>query len=102
MKDLIDRIFTLGLGIAAVSKEQADKIIDELVEKGNMAKTEASDIIEELMKKGKEAQEKWETTVEERINQAVQESKLVFRQEFEELKKRVEALEEKLLNKDNE
>lgn len=40
--------------------------------------------------------------MEERINQAVQESKLVSRQEFEELKKRVEALEEKLLNKDNE
>jgi len=102
MKDLIDRLFTLGLGIAAVSKEQADKIIDELVEKGNMAKTEASDFVDELMKKGKEAQEKWEATVDEKINQAAQTSKLVFRQEFEELKKRVETLEEKLLNKDNE
>lgn len=100
MRDLIDRLFALGMGIAATSKEQADKIIDELVDKGNMAKSEASDIIDELVKKGKEAQDKWQATVEDRVNEVLRDSNLVTRQEFEDLKKRVEALEAKLSKED--
>lgn len=96
MKDLIDRLFTLGLGIAAVSKEQAEKLVDELVEKGNMAKTEASDTIDELLKKGKEAQQKWESTMDEKLNRVIREANLVSRKDFEELQNRVQELEEKL------
>ena len=53
MKDTIDRLFAFGFGLAIASKEQAEKFVDELVEKGKVAKEESSSAVEELIKKGK-------------------------------------------------
>ena len=35
MKDMIKKDIAIGLGLAAASKEQAGKMLDELVKKGN-------------------------------------------------------------------
>ncbi len=96
MKNLVDRLFTLGIGIAALSKEQAEKIAEELTQKGKMASDEASAFIDELMKKGTESREQWEAVIKEKIEQVLRESNIVTKQEFEALEKRVNELERKL------
>lgn len=96
MKNLVDRLFTLGIGIAALSKEQAEKIAEELTQKGKMASDEASAFIDELIKKGTESREQWEAVIKEKIEQVLRESNIVTKQEFEALEKRVNELERKL------
>lgn len=96
LKDFIDRMFTLGIGAAIASKEQLEKLIDELAEKGNVAKEESSDIVDELMKKGKEYQSKFEASVKEKVKQTLKDSDFVTKEEFDALKKRVEELEAQL------
>lgn len=96
LKDFIDRMFTLGIGAAIASKEQLEKLIDELAEKSNVAKEESSDIVDELMKKGKEYQSKFEASVKEKVKQTLKDSDFVTKEEFDALKKRVEELEAQL------
>ena len=102
MKDVIDRLFALGIGIAATSKEQIEKLVDDLVEKGKVAKSESAEVIEELIRKGKETQEKWDASIKDKVQETTKEMNLVTREEFEELKRQVEELKEKLEKKDEE
>lgn len=96
IKDFLDRMLTLGIGAAVASKEQIEKLVDELVEKGNIAKEESSEIVDELMKKGKEYQTKFETSVKEKVKQTLKDHDVVTKEEFDALKERVEALEAQL------
>jgi len=98
LKDLFDKLFSLGIGIAAVSKEQIDKIIDELVEKGRMTRNESKEVVEELINKGKESQKKMEEAFQRKMEETLKNLNLVTKTELEVLYKRIEALEEKLNN----
>jgi polyhydroxyalkanoate synthesis regulator phasin len=99
IKDFLDRMFTLGIGAAIASKEQIEKLVDELVEKGNVAKEESADIVDELMKKGKEYQSKFEASIKEKVKQTLKDHDFVTKEEFDKLKKRVEELEAQLKTK---
>jgi polyhydroxyalkanoate synthesis regulator phasin len=99
IKDFLDRMFTLGIGAAIASKEQIEKLADELVEKGNVAKEESADIVDELMKKGKEYQSKFEASIKEKVKQTLKDHDFVTKEEFDKLKKRVEELEAQLKTK---
>lgn len=102
IKDFLDRMFTLGIGAAIASKEQIEKLVDELVEKGNVAKEESADIVDELMKKGKEYQSKFEASIKEKVKQTLKDHDFVTKEEFDKLKKRVEELEAQLKTKTDE
>lgn len=93
MKDLINKAVSLGLGLAVTSKEQVEKLVDELVKKGEVSKAESSAFIDELLDKGKEAQRKIETIVRERVADIVGSRQLATKEDIERLERRLDALE---------
>jgi polyhydroxyalkanoate synthesis regulator phasin len=96
MKDVFDQLFSLGLGIAVASKEQVERVIDDLVEKGNMTKNESSELVDELIQKGRTTQEKMESSINERIEKALHDLNIATKAELDELRTRIAALESKL------
>ena len=96
MKELFDKLLSLGIGIAAVSKEQVEKIVDELVEKGKMTRNESSQVVEELINKGKDTQKKLEEAINRKVEEALKNLNIVTTKDLDELYKRIEVLEEKL------
>ena len=48
MKNLIDQFITLGFGLMAVSKEQVEKMVNELVEKGEITRKESKEMVEKI------------------------------------------------------
>ncbi|WP_078501353.1 phasin family protein [Paenibacillus selenitireducens] len=98
MKDFFNRTIALGFGIAAESKEQIEKVVDELVKKGEVTRQESSEMIDELVKKGEETRQKFETVVQERVQAVVGERNWVPRSEYDALVQRVEKLEQQMNN----
>jgi len=96
VKELFDKLLSLGIGIAAVSKEQVEKIVDELVEKGKMTRNESSQVVEELINKGKDTQKKLEEAINRKVEEALKNLNIVTTKDLDELYKRIEVLEEKL------
>mgnify|MGYP002399038597 CR=1 FL=1 len=96
MNDLFDKLFSLGIGIAAASKEQVEKLVNELVEKGKMTRSESAEVVESLINKGKETQKKMEEVVNSKVEETLKSLNLVTKKDFDELEARVKALEEKL------
>ncbi|MFX3633867.1 MAG: phasin family protein [Candidatus Pristimantibacillus sp.] len=93
MKDVFDKVIATGIGLAITSKEQVEKVVDELVKKGEVTKAESSSYVEGLIKKGEESRAHIEETVRERVHSILGERKYISREEFQSIESRLEALE---------
>lgn len=93
MRDVISKVVSLGLGFAVASKEQAEKIVEELVKKGEVNKEESKQFVEDLVRKGQEAQATLEEKVRGYMLQAAHELNLTTKDDYVRLKQRVSELE---------
>ncbi|THF73035.1 phasin family protein [Cohnella fermenti] len=96
MRDLISKAVSLGLGIAVATKEQAEKLVDELVKKGEMSRAESFAFVDELLKKGEETQSKVEALVQEKVQKVVGDRKWATREDIERLERRLDQLLDRL------
>jgi polyhydroxyalkanoate synthesis regulator phasin len=93
---MMKRALFLGLGVLSLTREKAEKVIKEMVEKGDISADEGGSFVDDLIKRGEEANEELKKFIKEEINYKQQELSVVTREEFEELKKRVDNLEMRL------
>ena len=93
--DLFKQIFTLGLGAAVITKEQIEKTVEGLVAKGEISRTESRELINQWAEKGEQAKQEIDDIVKTRVNQVFSSFNLVTKEEFEDLERRIAALENK-------
>lgn len=95
MLDLLKKGFFIGLGALALTKETAEKIVDEMMQKEKSTKEKKDELVNSLLKKAKEI----ETEVDRRINEQVKKTMknlgIPTEAEIKKLNKRIQALEEK-------
>lgn len=94
MKEVIEKGLTLAFGLAVLGKEQFEKTVGEMVKKGEMTKEESKVWLDAIVSKGSEMEQAVERAARDYIKQRLKEQGLVTREEFDSLKKRVEALEQ--------
>lgn len=102
MKELINKAFTLGLGFAATSKEQIEKLVDELVKKGELTRDESSKYVDELMKKGDKVKESFDDSMEDRTKQLFEKLSVATKDDIRKLESRITTLEEAIKQKESE
>jgi len=51
---MIEKVLYLGLGMFSVTRDRIEKIVDELMEKGEISREEAGEVVENLIKRGEE------------------------------------------------
>lgn len=57
IRDFLGKSFNFGLGLAVYSKEKIESIVDEMVNRGELAQKDARQVAEDLVKKGEEERE---------------------------------------------
>jgi len=96
MLDIIKKSIYLGLGAATLTKEKIESLVDELIEKGQLAKDDkpkaVQDILDKIENEEKEIQKKIDDTVKETMNKIG----IVAKSDYDTLIKRVEELEKKI------
>ncbi|MCR1289307.1 phasin family protein [Shouchella clausii] len=102
MKDLLNNMYSLGVGAAAASKEQIEKTVNDLVQRGEVKRSESNQLIDDLLAKGQKAQENMENMIQERTKQFLSSMDVPTKEEVDALKARVAALEKALSEKDAE
>lgn len=95
MKDLIKRGLALGLGLAVKSKEQIEKVVDDLVKKGEVSAAESKELIEELVKKGEQEQAELKSKVRGYLREILGELNLASKSDLQSLESRIENLEKR-------
>jgi polyhydroxyalkanoate synthesis regulator phasin len=90
MSNILEKGIYLGLGILSMTKERAEEIIDDLVEKGKVSKDESAKAVRDLM----DRVEKEKDTLEKKINHMVEETvkhmHLATQHDIEELNKKLD------------
>ncbi len=84
-----------GLGAISLSREKAEKMFHEMVEKGEMSKDEARNFVDDAIKRGEEERQELRNVIREELNDL----KDLFagsQSEIEELKKKIDDLEGRL------
>ena len=95
MKDLIKKGLALGLGLAAVSKEQIEKFVDEMVKKGEVSATDSKDLIRDLVEKGETEKKEFNARIREQIEKIMKDLNIPTKADIERLEKRIQELENK-------
>jgi len=93
MIDLIKKGMLAAVGAAVVTKEQAEGLLNEFVDKGKITGEEAKQMAERIAESGKVEFEKARTEINTRIDELLQGGVIVTRAEYEVLEKRIAALE---------
>ncbi|MFB0840879.1 phasin family protein [Paenibacillus oleatilyticus] len=96
IRDLLGKAVSMGLGFAVVSKEQAEKFVDELVKKGELNKAESQQFVDDLVRKGEEAQSTLEEKVRGYMRQALHEMNLTTKDDYVRLTQRIGELERRV------
>jgi polyhydroxyalkanoate synthesis regulator phasin len=96
MKDLMNKAFSLGLGLAASTRDQAEKLAQELSARGDMSKADSQQFVSSMIQRGQEARGSMETFIRERVKAITDELNLVHKEEINQLEKRIADLESRL------
>jgi polyhydroxyalkanoate synthesis regulator phasin len=94
MLDYIRRITLAGAGLAIMTTEKVQEIMDELVKKGEMTEKEAREAVSEFVEKSKRAKKDLEDKMEQTVTGLLNSMNVPTRKEIEEIKERLTRLEE--------
>lgn len=93
MTNMIKKGLTLGLGLVVTTKEQAEKIVDELVKRGELKQEESKEFIEEILEKGKGTKIELEQIINKKTTELLGELNVATKKDIERLEKRIVRLE---------
>jgi polyhydroxyalkanoate synthesis regulator phasin len=102
MKNMIKKGLALGLGLAITSKEQAEKVVEELVKKGEVTQEESKGFVNELIQKGQETQKELELFINNKVQQLLGQLNLVTKVEVQRLEQQISQLEERITQMENQ
>jgi polyhydroxyalkanoate synthesis regulator phasin len=92
---MMKKAIYFGLGAISLSREKAEKMIQEMVEKGEMSKDEAHKFVDDAIKRGEEEKNELRQIIREEIR----ELKEIFagsQSEIDDIKSKLKDLESRL------
>ncbi|MDA8235850.1 MAG: hypothetical protein M0Z31_13830 [Clostridia bacterium] len=99
MLDLFKKTFFMGMGVLSLTKEKAEKLVEELVEKGEVGTEEAKQFAKEMVERGEQEKAVLKETVKNELIKIKREIGLITKEEFTTLEQRIEQLEAKLMER---
>ena len=95
MFETLDKIMLAGLGAMSMTKEKAEEIFDEYVEKGKAQKEDRSGFVRDMVDRAEKARSDLEQIISEQIDKALVKQPLATKDDI----KRIEAKLDQLLAK---
>lgn len=93
---MMRKIIYFGLGALSFTREKAEKMMNEMVDKGEINKEEAKQFIDDAIKKGAEEKEELRKMIHQEYQEIKNQFSFVTRKDLEALEARIQALEEKI------
>lgn len=96
MSDLFKKAISLGVGLTIVSKEKVEKVVEELVKRGELAPSESKALVDRLIERGEEERGMLKSVVQEQVQRVLKEMKVPVQNDIDELEGRIAVLERRL------
>jgi len=96
MQNLIKKTILAGLGVLSLSHEKAEKIVKDLIKRGEVAETEEAKFVKDLMKQAEKNRVEIETKIKKMVEKTLTKLDIPTRKELNELKEKVNKLTKQL------
>ncbi len=96
MLELIEKAILTGLGAVSLSQKKAEELMTELKEKYKLSEEEGKAFLDKVQGFAKEGREKVAEAAEAEVKRVMERVGVVPREDYDQLLKRVEALERRL------
>jgi polyhydroxyalkanoate synthesis regulator phasin len=97
VRDLIERVFLLGVGAAALTKDRVQELVEELVRRGQLSGEEGREVADRLVARSREEARAAAKKADSSLQGAYREIGLVTRRDVEDIEFRVRQLEHRVL-----
>jgi len=96
MSDLFKRAISLGVGLTIVSKEKVEKVVEELVKRGELAPSESKALVDRLVERGEEERGMFKSAVQEQVQRVLKGMNIPAQGDLAELQLRIDVLERRV------
>jgi len=96
LKNILNKGVTLGLGLAITSKEQAQKLVDDMVRKGELSRDESVEFVEKLFQKGIETQLQLDLLITKKAQELVAKLNVATKEDIGRLEQRIDKIDQKI------
>lgn len=93
MKDVIRKLALAGMGVFSLTREKAEQVVKELVERGQVSAEEAKSVFHDLVEKGEQERAALTQTIRNELNRFREEVGFVTKKELQALEERLSRLE---------
>jgi polyhydroxyalkanoate synthesis regulator phasin len=94
--NMLEKFLNLGIGAFSLTKEKAENLIDEMVERGEINREEAKKTVDDIIKKGEEQRDQFRSMIQEEMDKWRSDHVSVTKSQIADLEARIKDLEEKL------
>jgi polyhydroxyalkanoate synthesis regulator phasin len=96
MSDLFKKAISLGVGLTIVSKEKVEKVVDELVKRGELAPSESKALIDRLVDRGDEERGAFKAAVQDQVQRVLKDLNVPGQSDIAGLEARIAVLERRV------
>ena len=92
MDNVVKKVILLGLGIGATTKDKIEKLIKELVKKGELSAKEGNKIKEDFVKKSKKQTDDVRKIIDLELKMAVKKKRFATKADLKVLERKIDKL----------
>jgi len=85
MKSLLEKGFLAGIGLLSMTREKAQKVIEELSHEGELQKNEAKEWVDQLSARGEEERQALRKLVRDEMKKVLDEMGLATKEDIQKL-----------------
>lgn len=94
MLEFVKKAVLVGAGLAVLTTEKIEEAVQDIIKKGELTEKEGKELIADLVDKSKKMKKDWGERIEKLVAEALRKGNIPTRKELEELRNRVEKLEQ--------
>lgn len=88
MKTLLEKGFLAGIGLLSMTREKAEKIIDELSHEGELQKSEMKQWVDKLSDRGEEERQALRKVIRDELKKVLDEMGLATKEDIQKLREK--------------
>lgn len=85
MKTLLEKSFLAGIGLLSMTREKAQKVIEELSHEGELQKSEVKQWVDQLSDRGEEERQALRKLIRDEMKKVLDEMDLVTKEDLQKL-----------------
>lgn len=97
MTDIFEKMFALGVGVFALTKEKVEATVNELVERGRISQSEGKDLVADLTERGMKQKDDFTSFMRTEFRKMLDRADVATKADVERLEAEINALRAEVL-----